>query len=97
MIVFWLMTPAHDLERLLLVYPVLLLLVAKAYFAGADELGIYYLVGGVCCGLAVVTAFVPFWAALIVALVASGNMLAQGLYFRAMAKVAIRGREVSLR
>ena len=90
MLLFWLTNPPHDPERLLLVYPVLLLLVAKAYFSGADELGFYYVVGCVCCVLAVVTAFVPFWSPLIVSLVASLNMLSQGLFFRAMGKVAAR-------
>jgi serine/threonine protein kinase len=91
-VLFWLTTPAHDPERLLFVYPVLILLVAKAYFAVADDLGIYYVIGGVCCGLAVLTAFVPFWSALIVSFLAGGNMLAQALFFRAMGKAAGRVR-----
>jgi hypothetical protein len=89
-LLFWLTTPAERPERLLFVYPVLSLLAAQAFLALADDQGIYYVIGGACCLVAALTAFAPFWAPLLIAVLASANMLAQGLYIRAVTNAPAR-------
>jgi hypothetical protein len=88
---FWVKAPADDPERLLLVYPVLGLLVSTAFFAFAEELGIYYLLGGAVIGVSVVNAFVPFWAPLIVSFLACLNLTAMGLFLRSLRTTAAAG------
>jgi serine/threonine protein kinase len=87
-LVFWLATPADDPERLLLVYPVWLLLTGLAWFAFTDLLGIYHVTGGLCFLGALLAAWWPFWAPLVKAATASLNMLAIGLFMRAVQRAA---------
>jgi serine/threonine protein kinase len=80
----WLHAPPDEPERLLLVYPVWLLLVAMGWFALGDELGLYYLIGCGSLAMTVVTALLPFWAPLIVAVTACLNMTVTGLFLRGL-------------
>ena len=89
-LLFWLTTPADQPERLLFVYPVLSLLAAQAFLSLADELGTYYVIGAGCCLVAALAAVVPFWAPLLIAVLASANLLAQGLYIRAVTSTPAR-------
>jgi hypothetical protein len=82
LLIFWLKTPADDPERLLLVYPVLGLLTGTAFFAFAEDFGGNYVVGAGIIAVAVLNAFVPFWAPLIVAFLANLNLLSAALVLR---------------
>jgi hypothetical protein len=84
LIIFWLKTPADDPERLLLVYPVLGLMAGTSVFAFAEEVGLYYVFGTAIIAVAVLNAFVPFWAPLIVAILATLNLLSAALVLRSL-------------
>jgi serine/threonine protein kinase len=74
-------------DQLLLVYPVWQLMAGLVFFACADLLGLYHLAGGVAFVGCVASAAAPFWAPLILATLASLNMLSQGLFFRRVRRV----------
>jgi serine/threonine protein kinase len=82
LLIFWLKTPTDDPERLLLVYPVLGLMAGTAFFAMAEEFGLSYVVGAGIIAVAVLNAFVPYWAPLIVAFLANLNLLSAALVLR---------------
>jgi serine/threonine protein kinase len=79
-------------EQLLLVYPIWQLLVALVFFACADLLGFYHLVGGAVLATAVLSALVPSLGPLILATFASLVMVLQGLFFRRARRL---GRQAS--
>jgi hypothetical protein len=90
LLLFWLVTPAAEPERLLLVYPVWLFLVGMGWFAFTDLLGIYHVNGVLSFAAAVPAALLPFWAPLITAVTASLNMLVIGLFLWAVHRAAAR-------
>jgi hypothetical protein len=77
-------------DQLLLVYPVWHLLVGLVFFACADLLGSYYLVGGALFATSVVSALAPFWAPLILATFASLIMALQGWFFRRVRRAGMQ-------
>jgi hypothetical protein len=82
LLIFWLKTPQDEPERLLLVYPVLGLMAGTAFFAFTEEFGLNYVVGAGIIAVAVLNAFVPYWAPLIVAFLANLNLLSAALILR---------------
>jgi eukaryotic-like serine/threonine-protein kinase len=90
LVLFWLVTPAAEPQRLFLVYPVWLLLAGLAWTAFTDLLGVYYLTGAISFAAAVPAALLPFWAPLIMSLASSLNMLAIGLFMQAVHRVIVR-------
>jgi serine/threonine protein kinase len=77
-------------DQLLLVYPIWHLLVGLVFFACADFIGPYYLVGGALFATSVLSALVPFWAPLLLATFASLILGLQGLFFRRARRVGIQ-------
>ena len=69
-------------DQLLAVYLIWALLGGLVYFALADLLGFYYVVGGVLFAGSVLSALAPFWAPLMLATFASLTMLLLGQFFR---------------
>jgi hypothetical protein len=74
-------------DQLLLVYLIWPLLGGLVYFACADLLGFYHLVGGALFATAVLSALEPFWAPLLGAMFASLITALLGLFFRRAGRV----------
>jgi serine/threonine protein kinase len=89
LLVCWQSAPAEEPERLLLVYPVWLLLAGLSWVAFTDLLGIYYVNSLMSFAAAVLSVFLPFWAPLITALTASLNMVVIGLFLRAVHRAIV--------
>jgi hypothetical protein len=83
MVVMWLvvylLTPADKPQALLMVYPLWAASAAGTFLAHATEAGIFYLVGAVLFGIAILMALTPSWAPLELGFFMSTNMLIQGL------------------
>jgi hypothetical protein len=75
-------TPRDKPQTLLMVYPLWATTTALSFLAHATEAGMYYVVGAVLFGVAVLMALTPQWAPLEVAFFMSANMTIQALYLR---------------
>jgi serine/threonine protein kinase len=74
-------------DQLLLVYLIWPLLGGLVYYASADLLGFYYLVGGALFAGSLLSALAPTWAPLFLATFASLVMASLGLFFRRAGRV----------
>jgi len=74
--------PRDRPELLLMVYPLWAASAAIAFLAHATEAGVYYLVGAVIFGVAILMALTPIWAPLEIGLIMTVNLAAQALYLK---------------
>jgi eukaryotic-like serine/threonine-protein kinase len=79
-------TPRGSPERLLMVYPLWAATAAVSFLAHATEAGMYYMVGGILFGVAVLMALTPTWAPLEVAFFMTLNMTSQAVYLRRLTR-----------
>jgi hypothetical protein len=77
-------------DQLLLVYPIWQLLAGLVFFACADLLGFYHLVGGALFAASALSAVAPFWGPLIQATLASLINVLQGRFFRRAGRVRMQ-------
>ena len=80
--VVWWTTPADRPERLLLTFPLWMILGGQTLLALATEVGPLYLVAALGFGTAVVAALLPSWGPLLMGLLGTVNLATQGLFLR---------------
>jgi serine/threonine-protein kinase len=79
---------------LLFVYPLWAILAGTTFFALASNAGLFYGIGLICFGVAIVMTLEPFWAPLEVGLLMTFNLTALGLFLRRVGGES-RSRSVS--
>ena len=84
LVVVLVFTPADNHQMVLMVYPLWAMIAALSFFAHATEAGIYYMIGGLLFGCAVIMALTPYWAPLEVACLMTANMTFQAIYLRGL-------------
>jgi serine/threonine protein kinase len=86
LLVVTLFVPRDRPQMLLMVYPLLATTAAISFLAHATEAGVYYMVGAILFGVAILTALTPYWAPLEVAFFMTANMTSQSLYLRRLSR-----------